>query len=76
MERRAKVNAVRDLAVRSGRMISMDPDRWGEHMLDSLELACRNSWLNCRKKCVTSTKTSTLRSTKNGSMRIADVSLR
>lgn len=38
MERRAKVNAVRDLAVRSGRMISMDPDRWGEHMLDSLEV--------------------------------------
>ena len=38
MERRAKVNAVRDLAVRSGRMISMDPDRWGEHMLDSLEI--------------------------------------
>lgn len=37
MERRAKVNACRDLAIASGRMISMDPERWGEHMLDSLE---------------------------------------
>lgn len=37
MERRAKVNAVRELAVRSGRMISMDPDRWGENLLDGLE---------------------------------------
>ena len=37
MERRDKVNALKDLARRSGQMISMDPDRWGEHMLDSLE---------------------------------------
>lgn len=37
MERRAKVEAVKDLAVRSGQMISMDPERWGENMLDSLE---------------------------------------
>lgn len=37
MERREKVNAVRELAVRSGQMISMDPERWGENMLDSLE---------------------------------------
>lgn len=38
MERREKVNACRDLAVRSGRNISMDPDRWDEHMLNSLEI--------------------------------------
>ena len=37
MERRQKVNACRDLAIASGRMVSMDPERWGEHMLDSLE---------------------------------------
>lgn len=37
MERRAKVNACRELACRSGQMISMDPDRWGENMLDSME---------------------------------------
>jgi hypothetical protein len=37
MERREKVNAVRELAVRSGRMISMDPERWGEHHLNVLE---------------------------------------
>lgn len=37
MERRTKVNACRELARRSGQMISMDPDRWGENMLDSLE---------------------------------------
>lgn len=37
MERRAKVNACRELARRSGQMISMDPDRWGENMLDSME---------------------------------------
>ena len=37
MERREKVNAVRQLAVESGRNISMDPERWGENMLDSLE---------------------------------------
>lgn len=37
MERRAKVNACRELARRSGQMISMEPDRWGENMLDSLE---------------------------------------
>ena len=37
MERRAKVNACRELARRSGQMISMDPERWGENMLDSLE---------------------------------------
>ena len=39
MERREKVNALRELAVNSGRNISMDPDRWGEHMLDSLEVS-------------------------------------
>ena len=38
MLRREKVNAVKELAVRSGQMISMDPERWGEHMLDSLEI--------------------------------------
>lgn len=37
MERREKVNAVKDLAVRSGQWISFSPDRWGENMLDSLE---------------------------------------
>jgi hypothetical protein len=37
MERRAKVQACKDLAVASGRMISMDPDRWGEHQLDAME---------------------------------------
>lgn len=37
MERRAKVNACRELARRSGQMISMDADRWGENMLDSME---------------------------------------
>ena len=37
MERRSKVNACRDLAIASGRMISMDPERWGENMLDRLE---------------------------------------
>jgi hypothetical protein len=37
MERRQKVNACRELAIASGRMISMDPERWGENMLDSLE---------------------------------------
>jgi len=37
MERREKVNACRKLAIASGRMISMDPERWGENMLDSLE---------------------------------------
>ena len=38
MLRREKVNAVKELAVRSGQMISMDPERWGENMLDSLEI--------------------------------------
>lgn len=37
MERRAKVNACSGLARRSGQGISMDPDRWGENMLDSME---------------------------------------
>jgi hypothetical protein len=37
MERNAKVNAVKELARRSGQGISMDPERWGENMLDSLE---------------------------------------
>ena len=37
MERREKVNACRELARRSGQGISMDPERWGEHMLDSME---------------------------------------
>lgn len=39
MERRSKVNALRDLARRSGQMISFDPDRWGENTLDSLEVS-------------------------------------
>ena len=37
MERRGKVNACKELARRSGQGISMDPERWGEHMLDSME---------------------------------------
>ena len=37
MERREKVNACKELARRSGQMISFDPDRWGENMLDSME---------------------------------------
>ena len=37
MERRAKVNACRELARRSGQTISFDPERWGENMLDSME---------------------------------------
>ena len=37
MERREKVNACRELARRSGQGISMDPERWGENMLDSME---------------------------------------
>lgn len=37
MERREKVNACKDLARRSGQGISMYPDCWGEHMLDSME---------------------------------------
>lgn len=37
MERREKVNACKELARKSGQFISMDPERWGEHMLDSME---------------------------------------
>ena len=37
MERREKVNAIKSLAVSSGRMISMDPESWGEHRLNDLE---------------------------------------
>ena len=37
MERREKVNACIELARRSGQGISMDPERWGEHMLDGME---------------------------------------
>jgi len=37
MERREKVNACRELARRSGQWISMDPEHWGEHMLDGME---------------------------------------
>ena len=37
MERRQKVNACMELARRSGQGISMDPERWGEHMLDGME---------------------------------------
>ena len=37
MERREKVNACKELARRSGQGISMDPERWGEYMLDSME---------------------------------------
>ena len=45
MERRAKINACRDLAIASGRMVSMDPERWGEHRLDSMEM-CLAEFLN------------------------------
>ena len=45
MERRAKVNACRELAVRSGRYISFDPERWGEHKLDSMEI-CLSEFLS------------------------------
>lgn len=37
MERRAKVNALTELARRSGQAISFDPERHGEVMLDGLE---------------------------------------
>ena len=37
MVRREKVNALSELAKRSGQMISMDPDRYGETMLNGLE---------------------------------------
>lgn len=40
--RREKVNAISELAKRAGQMISMDPDRYGEHMLDSLECELNN----------------------------------
>ena len=42
MERREKVNAVYDLAVSSGRNISMDPDIWGECRLNDLEIGLQN----------------------------------
>lgn len=35
--RRAKVEACKELAQRAGQMISMDPERYGETMLDSME---------------------------------------
>lgn len=41
MERREKVNACKELARRSGQMISFDPDRWGENMLDGMENGLR-----------------------------------
>ena len=37
MERRNSVNQIKSLAYNAGRNISMDPERYGEHMLDSLE---------------------------------------
>lgn len=37
MERRNSVNQIKSLAYSAGRNISMDPERYGEHMLDSLE---------------------------------------
>lgn len=37
MERREKVNALKELARRSGQTISFDPERHGEAMLDGLE---------------------------------------
>ena len=37
MERREKVNACRELAKKSGQMISMDTDRWAEGRLDEME---------------------------------------
>ena len=45
MERRAKVNACRDLAIASGRNISFDPERWGENHLDSME-TCLSEFLS------------------------------
>ena len=45
MERREKVNACRDLAIASGRFVSMDPERWGEHHLDSME-TCLSEFLD------------------------------
>lgn len=42
MERNAKVNACRDLAVRAGRNISFDPERYGEFLLDGMESGLRN----------------------------------
>lgn len=41
MERRAKVNACKELARRSGQNISFDPDRWAENMLDGMEQGVR-----------------------------------
>ena len=41
MERNAKVNACRVLAVRAGRNISFDPERFGEGLLDDLEIGLR-----------------------------------
>ena len=37
MERRNSVNQIKSLAYSAGRNISMDPERYGEHMLDALE---------------------------------------
>ena len=37
MERRNSVNQIKSPAYNAGRNISMDPERYGEHMLDSLE---------------------------------------
>ena len=42
MERNAKVNACRDLAIRAGRNISFDPVRFGDGLLDGLENGLRN----------------------------------
>jgi hypothetical protein len=42
MERNAKVNACRELAVKAGRNISFDPERFGEGLLDCLENDLRN----------------------------------
>lgn len=38
MDRRDKVNAVRELAVNAGRNISMNPERYGEALLNDLEI--------------------------------------
>ena len=45
MERREKVNACKELARRSGQMISMDPDRWGERAKEGMLFSrMRPSW--------------------------------
>lgn len=42
MERRESVNKIKDLAYRAPQGISHDPERFGEHLLDSLESELQN----------------------------------